>query len=61
MLYYRFLYLNGRSEPVSEQRLQAAHDEDAMDIARLLSHRLIIEVWQGQTRIGVTLPRRKAP
>jgi hypothetical protein len=52
---YRFYFLDRLAEPVSEQRLWASDDAEALEIARLLAHNFSIEVWQNDRRVGVVL------
>jgi hypothetical protein len=52
---YRFYFLDRLAEPVSEQRLRAADDAEALEIARLLAHNFGIEVWQNDRRVGIVL------
>jgi hypothetical protein len=52
---YRFYFLDRLAKPVSEQRLRAADDAEALEIARLLGHNFCIEIWQSDRRVGIVL------
>ena len=52
---YRFYFLDRLAEPVSEQRLRASDDAEALEIARLLAHNFCVEVWQNDRRVGIVL------
>lgn len=56
MITYRFCFLDISSKRVSEQRLQAADDAEAMEIARLLARQLDVEVWQDKRCLGTVPP-----
>jgi hypothetical protein len=50
--------LDTLAQPVIEERLRAADDADAIEIAQILARRMGIEVWQGDRRVGLALPNR---
>ncbi len=56
---YQFCFLGKLGQIVSEQRLRAADDAEALELARLLAHPFSIEVRQGDRRVGMWLAREK--
>ena len=56
---YRFVFLDNFAEPVSEQRLSAQNDAEALELARLLARPFTIEVSQDGRRVGIALSNKE--
>ncbi len=59
MEFYRFRFIGEHAQSVSEQRLQAVDDREALELAQLLSDPFFgIEVWLDERRVGMSLPEK---
>ena len=56
---YRYRFLSGLGQFLTEERFQAHSDAEALEMARLFDYAFGIEVLRGKQRIGLVLPEAK--
>jgi hypothetical protein len=56
---YTFSFLTIIGETADHRILEAANDEDAMEIARLFDHLNAVRVFEGAREVGTVPPRRR--